>query len=321
MRLWKVMMESYEENNPPDFSLDEIIEKIKLFDRKIAKNDLKFIYHGSYNVYQLKEKFMIKIPSKVLTRMFGADFILKEIKKLNYLKNKLDVSIPQPIFTSNNPDDLFYIYKKVPGISLSRIFNEINSKKIQKIGCQIGGIASNLHSLSKRYHDLKNQLQLDLTYDLYMDSIHKLLEKSQKIVFPILEKKEIDWVTNLFDSFFELTKNFQGILVTTHNDFDTSNILVNPEDDYNVSGIIDFEEFGLGDPAVDLLFQEEGAEFHRAVLNSYSNNISNTMYGRIDFHKKKNCLYYLLTGLEQNLPKMVLHGKDMLKVRMKGYDY
>ncbi|MHA1989877.1 MAG: phosphotransferase family protein [Candidatus Hodarchaeales archaeon] len=314
-------MESYEENNPPDFSLNEIIKKIEPFDQKVTKKDIKFLYHGSYNVYQLKEDFMIKIPSKVLIRMFGTDFILKEIKKLNYLKNKLDVNIPEPLFTSNNPDDRFYIYKKVPGISLSRLIDMIKPKNLSKIGSQIGQIASNLHSLSEKFPDLLNHLQLDLTYDLYMESIQKLLENSRKKVFSILNNEEIDWVENIFDSFFELTKNSPIKLVTTHNDFDTSNILVNPEEDYNVSGIIDFEEFGLGDPAVDLLFQEEGVKFHRAVLNAYSVNISRNMYKRIDFHKKKNCLYYLLTGIEQNLPKMVLHGKEMLKGRMEGYDY
>ncbi|MHA1992635.1 MAG: aminoglycoside phosphotransferase family protein [Candidatus Hodarchaeales archaeon] len=314
-------MISYEENNPPDFSLEEIVGKIKPFDQNVTKNDIKFLYHGSYNVYQLKDEFIIKIPSKILNKMFGTDFILKEIKKLNYLKNKLDIAIPEPIFTSKNTGDRFYIYKKIPGISLSRIFKEISSENLIIIGSQIAEIASNLHSLIEKFPDLLNQLQFDLTYDLYMDSIHKLLENSQNKVFPILNKDEINWINNLFDSFFELTKNSKFNLITTHNDFDTSNILVNPEDDYNVSGIIDFEDFGLGDPTVDLLFQEEGVEFHRAVLNSYSNNISENMFGRIDFHKKKNCLYYLLTGLDQNLPKMVLHGKEMLKERMKGYDY
>jgi aminoglycoside phosphotransferase len=314
-------MESYEENNPSDFSLDEVISKIKIFDDKITKSDIKFLYHGSYNVYGLKEDFMIKIPSKVLIEMFGTDLMSKEVRKLRYLNDKLDVRIPVPLFTSEDQNNLFYIYKKIPGISLSRIFKKISKEILTGIGAQIGEIASNIHLLPKKFPEIKTELQFNTTYEKYIESIVTLYEKARKQVFPILNKKENTWIDNLFNSFFEIEKTTKIDLVTTHNDFDTSNILINPQEDYKVSGIIDFEEFGLGDPAVDLLFQEEGKKFHQAVLSSYSGSNKNGLQQRMDFHKKKGCLYYILTGLDHNLPKMVSHGKEMLEIRMKGYDY
>lgn len=54
-----------------------------------------------------------------------------------------------------------------------------------------------------------------------------------------------------------------------HRDFDTSNIIVDPRN-YDVMGVIDFEEVSVWDPAADLLFFGEGESFIEDLLTSYS---------------------------------------------------
>ena len=314
-------MNNYEEENPPSYSMDEILDKIRQFDNNMKNEDIKFIYHGSYNVYLLKDKFILKVPDKILIQMFREEFIFNEVNKLHFLKKKLSFPIPDPIFTSEIPSDPFFVYESLPGVSLSKVFKTIPEQYKHRLALNIGKIVSEIHSLGKNYRNLYTSLNLSLNFNQYLDSINMLLNRSRKKVYKLLSQQEINWIETLFEEFNVSINKSVFEFVTTHNDFDSSNILVNPNNQYEITGIIDFEEFGLGDPTVDLLFQDEGLNFHKAVLNNYSGNKDDGFRFRIDFHKKKACLYYILTGLDYSLPKMVEYGKKMLQRRMKRYNY
>ncbi|OLS27028.1 MAG: Stress response kinase A [Candidatus Heimdallarchaeota archaeon LC_3] len=304
-------MESYEEKNPPDLTIEEVKQKLLYYDPKIDKSDIKFIYHGSNNVYLIKNEFILKIPDKNLLTIIGDRQIEKEVKILSELRNRLNILVPKPIYVSKNSDNHFYLYKNIPGVSLSRVYPKIPYKNKMTIAENLGNIITELHSLQDSFSELIRNLSLNKSSEQYFKSIQSLFTDVTQKILPILTQKQNNWVTNLFDTFFE-TQKVPIKLVTTHNDLDTSNILVNPKNNYKISGLIDFETFGLGDPILDLLFQKEGTDFHNSVLNHYSRTMNNNFYLRMNFHKKKTCLFYILTGIDYNLPKMKNAGIKLL---------
>ncbi|MFX1410370.1 MAG: hypothetical protein ACFFA6_08455, partial [Promethearchaeota archaeon] len=125
-------MDSYEENRVPDITREEIIDSLFIFFPDIKEQEVKFLYHGTYNVFEVKEHYIFRFPDKVFRNPSGVDLIQNEVKMLNHICNYVSISIPEPIYISIEPDFPFVGYEKIPGISLSTNFNQIpKSEKIK----------------------------------------------------------------------------------------------------------------------------------------------------------------------------------------------
>lgn len=103
-----------------------------------------------------------------------------------------------------------------------------------------------------------------------------------------------------------------------HRDFDTSNIIVDPRN-YDVMGVIDFEEVSVWDPAADLLFFGEGESFIEDLLTSYSLPLGPNLDERRTFLTKRIPLIYIMWGLENEHRSMVDAGFEMLENRMRAH--
>ena len=101
----------------------------------------------------------------------------------------------------------------------------------------------------------------------------------------------------------------------THRDFDTSNILVDTKSG-RITGIIDFEESGLGDPAYDLIFIGQGKSFFETILKNYLTERDDYLVQRTFFYYQRSGIPYLLYGIEHNLTDMIRYGKYILEKRM-----
>jgi len=87
---------------------------------------------------------------------------------IDELRQKL--IIPNPIYESIDSGNQFYIYEKIPGISLSRIFNKVPQKDKMKIAKQLGKIITELHSLQESHRDLVKKLSLFRSSDQYFQA-------------------------------------------------------------------------------------------------------------------------------------------------------
>ena len=71
-------MAFYEERNPKDISFHEVKQAIREFLPKIQETDIKFLYHGSYNVFEVSEKFIFRIQIKY--KKFISEVLLNLIR-------------------------------------------------------------------------------------------------------------------------------------------------------------------------------------------------------------------------------------------------
>lgn len=149
--------------------------------------------------------------------------------------------------------------------------------------------------------------------------MEEFYQKSRIIIAPYLKKKEIHWNDIIFKEFFSNKENFNFQFCLTHGDFDTSNILADPIN-FRLTGIIDFEETSIFDPATDLIFFKEGDDFLQSILQTYS-NVSNDLnrLNRMRFLAARTFICYLKFGIENSRPAMIKEGLRMLQQNMLSF--
>ncbi|MHA2006911.1 MAG: phosphotransferase family protein [Promethearchaeota archaeon] len=316
-------MISYEESNPSDVDINQVIKEFTKFIPNLSKNQIKFLYHGTYNVFEVQSKYIFRIPDRFLRNEEGVKLIQKETNILNFLKNHISMPIPIPLFISLSEGFPFVGYKKIPGISLSRVFAKTNAFYRQKIADQVATFLNVLHSkpICKKFAELF-KISEPLRGDSYKQYWLRRLERLRKVVFPEIKPFEQNWLETIFDEFLSNEINFNFTPNLIHGDFDTSNILVNPDTNMpEITGIIDFEECSIYDPAYDLQFFDEGPEFLNTLLLKYEYSADPSLHSRIKFLYCRQCIEYLEFGIDHNRKGMIKAGKRMLKKNMNKFPF
>ncbi|MHA2153195.1 MAG: phosphotransferase family protein, partial [Candidatus Thorarchaeota archaeon] len=211
-------------------------------------------------------------------------------------------------------DPPFMGYQMIPGVSLSRPYESTNVKQQRFLGEQVGRFLGQLHVIDGSNLGLGD----DGTYspEESRSEFEEIFPKVQEVIFPKLSKSEIEWTEVLFNDFLDPDENFEFEPVLIHGDFDTSNILVDLKT-HSVTGIIDFEESRVYDPAADFIFLSEGAEFLTSLLGAYTGKIDSRLGERVKFRLGRQPFIYILWGTEYDLEPMVTYGYSSLK-RMIG---
>ena len=306
----------YEENNPADISSDKVYELIEPFFSEINRSDITFFYHGTYNVFIVKDEYFFRFPDKSLYNQIGYNFIQREVQFLNLIRDSVSLEIPNPLFISEDPNNPFVGYKKIPGISLSRVYKKTTPEERKKIAKKVGNFLTEYHSdkIKDKVRMRKYGEDIFNTQILY-DEWSEYFLKTKKLVYPLIDESKQEWLEQLFARFL-LKENFEFTTTLTHGDFDTSNILVNPKN-FDVTGIIDFEEAKIADPAYDLIFFDEGEIFTNTLFKNYRGHVDSTMNLRRKFYYSRAGTIYIITGLEWKYPKMIEYGHKLLEEKMK----
>ncbi|MFW9887547.1 MAG: phosphotransferase family protein [Candidatus Thorarchaeota archaeon] len=300
----------YEENNPPDIEESVVHAAVMKALPQILNPTIQFFYHGTYNVYLVEGKYLFRFPSTILPLDEQQTLVRREAALLNQLRSRLTLEIPSPEFVDTESAVPFMVYKMIQGASLSRHYYSTNSEQQRFLGKQVGQFLSQLHAIdgnslglgedgSHRPSDGQKEYQ-------------KVFAQVQDIVFPQLSKSERKWAQNLFHEFLDHEENFEFEPVLVHGDFDTSNILVNPAT-YTITGIIDFEETRVYDPAADFIFMSEGVDFLASLLDAYTGKIDSQLGERVKFRLGRQPFIYILWGSEHELDAMVNYGYATLR--------
>lgn len=310
-------MSNYEENRACDLTLAEVIDCLYVFFPDIEEKDISFFYHGTYNVFDVKNQFMFRIPDKTFRNQKGVALILNEIKMLNHIQKYVSVSIPDPIYISIDPEYPVMGYEKINGIPLSRCFKNINKIKRMEIAKEIGQFLTELHSKDLFQNALLNKI-VDSTFSCksYKEAWERYFEKVQNQIFHLMNSEQKRWIRNLFNSFLNNSANFNFNYSIIHGDFDLSNIVVDPNT-FKVTGIVDFEESRIYDRAADFIFYEEGNDFLSSIFANYRENIDENFKERMKFLYGRAGLAYIEFGLENDLPDLIDAGFQLLDKRMK----
>ncbi len=312
-------MTFFEENRATDISLAEVIDSLYSFFPDIKENDVKFFYHGTYNVFEVKNQFIFRIPDKVFRNQRGVKLIQKELKMLHHIHKYISVAIPAPIYLSIDPDFPLMGYEKIEGLPLSKCYKKASMKEKFKIAREIGDFLSELHSDELLKEAIRNRIvESAFSCEKYREYWEKYFENIQVSIFKSMNSTQKRWIINLFNRFLNKKENFNFKYTIIHGDFDTSNILVDPKT-LKITGIVDFEESRIYDPAADFLFYDEEDDFLSEILSNYKGKIDKNFEERMKFLYGWSCLAYIEFGRNNNLPDMIEAGFQLLKIKMNRF--
>ncbi|MHA2287354.1 MAG: phosphotransferase [Promethearchaeota archaeon] len=312
-------MTFFEENRATDISLKEVINSLYSFFPDIEENNVKFFYHGTYNVFEVKKRYIFRIPSKVFRNQKGVNLIQNELKMLQQIQHHVSITIPNILYISIDPDCPLMGYEKIDGIPFSQCYYKTSKREKLQIAKEISMFLSELHSDELLNEVVRNRL-IDTTFscESYREKWEKYFEKIQVSLFNSMKSTQKRWITNLFNTFLNEKENFNFKYAIIHGDFDITNILIDPKS-LKITGIVDFEDSRIYDPAADFLFYDEGNDFLKEILSSYKGEIDKNFEKRMKFLYGRSCLAYIEFGMKYNLPDLIEAGFQLLKTRMKRF--
>lgn len=311
----------FEEENPPDIKISDFFEDIRRHCSDLQMGDIKFLYHGTYNVFLIKKTYILRIPDQALRNQEGLNLLKQESAKLKFFNDQwpksLRFTIPKPLYINEDQKLPYFYYKMIRGQSLNNVYNTLTQSLQIKVAHQTAQFLDFLHSF-----ELAQQFKARFPHlaehspEKYFTHWKEKYNMVKSLIFPILKnEQEKTWLSNLFESFLDHPEYCKFSPVISHGDFDISNILVS-ENPLKITGIIDFEETKIGDPAADYLFYREGTQFMQELFKSRQINYDLYIKNRMKFLFCRTCIPYIEWGIDHNRLKMVEYGKDRIKMLM-----
>lgn len=224
-----------------------------------------------------------------------------EVAFLNNFGNQLPVTVPQLILRTDENGPPYVTYDFIPGVQFKKIVSDAFSKEeLRRIAHQIGSFLGKLHSLP-----------IGKAKDLGVEQVESLetwknkLEKIRQTVFPHISKAEQDWSISIFENFFKTILAAPLPLTVIHSDIMPEHIVVNPKT-HTLSGIIDFGDIEIGDPAYDFAFLAKyGNDFLNWAYETYSRPKDPAFEIRRQFYLDRLTLTNLEHSIEQNDKVMI----------------
>lgn len=266
---------------------NNLLKKIKKeFPDLVWKKAVFTNMNWDFDVAILDNKYIFRFP-----RSSDSQKKLKmEIGLLEYLNKKVNIEIPNYLYIAKNLG--FAGYNFINGISVSKErHKKLSNKKKVFMAKKLAIFLNNLHDTS-----IKIAQKYGVTEDDDLEEYRKFKVEVVKYLFSKLKKQEIEDVKKFLKvlaSIYPIKKK-----VLTHGDLARNNFLMRSGE---VSGIIDFSDMAINDPAIDFNdFWDYGEKFVKSVYSKYKNKDRALIY-RSKIYYKKNCLRLMIISLKYKL--------------------
>jgi len=264
---------------------------------QISVRGVKPIVHGwDYLVLEVNGEFIFRFP-----RGASAEAQLeKEIALLPALTEALPIPVPHFEFVANGCelwDKRFAAYRKIEGVPLTT--ESLESVRSSHPAAGLSHFLSKLHRFPvSRAVQLKAPDADPAGWrGQYCNMYHQVEEQ----VFPRLSAAGRSKAAALWEDFLTDEGNYQFKPVLVHADLAGEHILCDLRR-AAISGVIDWGDACIGDPALDFagLLNDCGPHFAREVLAGYRGDTDETFWLRVVFYARIIPFHEILFGLDTN---------------------
>ena len=251
------------------------------------------IGHGQNNiVFRINGQFVFRVPKYDA----GLQALKRETSLLKYICDKASLTTPYPEFIQlTTLSRSFMGCSYIPGEPLwKQLLIEQTSTSQNTLAEQLGTFLRTLHQIPITA-ELSNLLPQADTASQW----HTIFQQIRTKLFPYMRPDAQTSVIDHFEAFLSQPQHFMYTSVLKHGDFGAGNILFDSSTGL-ISGIIDFGNASLGDPAYDFagLLSSYGSDFVRYAAHSYPN--FDNLWPRIMFFQGTFALLEALFGLENS---------------------
>ncbi len=237
----------------------------------------------------------------------------RELAVLPILESVMTVAIPSPRWIGEWNGRPFFGYRKILGWPLSAEDPARNAGLASQLARTIG----ELHSVD--LDRVRTRLGIDGSKAEWTGRYEELRRQSASAVFPLLSTKEQEHLKVVFDRFLARGFDFEPVLV--HRDLGSDHILIDSEDG-TLSGLIDFEDVTIGDPAIDFvglqiaLGQDQTREIVKVYGSALAGVIDDAFFQRVTDYCWIGSLHAVLHGVATENHQILVDGLDGLKQRL-----
>jgi aminoglycoside 2''-phosphotransferase len=256
---------------------------------------------GQFNdVLVLNDEIIFRFPRTQRV----AEGLLVEKAILSRIQMAVPLPVPRPAFSSAGEHavgQVFVGYYRIPGEPLLvETVAAAPLRQRRRLTQQLGGFLKALHDFPPEY------IGIDLPEYDSLAYWAQMYAEIQERLFPLMRPDARGQVTLLFEKALSQPDRLAFEPRLRHGDLGPGNILYEPETG-KISGIIDFSEAGLGDPAVDLAaLSLYGAEFLEDLFAIYPELIG--MAERARFYRSTFALQEALAGARDSDPLALERG-------------
>ena len=263
-----------------------LVDRIKREFPEMEWKNSRFVGHGwDNNVIILDEKIVFRFPKED----DGKEELKKEITLLDYLQDK--VNLPVPKYKWIAKDCAFAGYEMIDGKALRpEDYEKMEIEEKNEIAKNIAEFFTRLHSLPIE------EIRGIGVRDIKPESVLRNIEEAVKNkITEKVPKENVDEIEKFLPILKKtLESSFHPVFL--HRDISESNVLVK---DDKISGVIDFTDRAIGDPAEDFCrLWEFGQEFVKNVYEKYEGEKDPEFLERSKIHYKKTALWVLISACQ-----------------------
>jgi len=220
----------------------------------------------------------------------------REIKLVQSIQPHISIPLPNYLYIPDNFS--FGGYAMLPGRQMySYLLRGISLAHKTKIAKQLARFLSELHKIPLKKAQ-KYVVHPSLRSWWHPELARQRLIKMRRTIFKKLNRREIDWIEHVHKWYFAL--HHPKIQVLLHGDLAPDHILFNPEESKKITGIIDFGDSEIGDPAQDFnCLWSYGKQFVEIVYANYSGPKDKDFLARSYFPHLMRPAQHMLEVIEQ----------------------
>jgi aminoglycoside 2''-phosphotransferase len=198
----------------------------------------------SNDVLFVNESLVFRFPrTEVIASTFRA-----QVTALKSLASRLPLPIPTPLYQAldrSQCNQIFFGYTRLTGVPMHHeILFALDAPARNRIADQLAQFLKTLHNTPADHAGVSLPV-----YDT-REGWQTMLQDFRRHLFSHMRPDARDEVAHTFETALNDPHQFDFTPALRHGDFGGSNILIDPING-NATGILDFDDLGMGDPAVD----------------------------------------------------------------------
>jgi aminoglycoside phosphotransferase (APT) family kinase protein len=235
------------------------------------------------------EKDVIVLDKKTVILVYREglqiDAYMDKQELIRRLSKHAKAVLPQSLHVC--PTKNFVVEQYVPGHRMTPQSAKEHTEHAEAMGRSIGRFLRQLHQISKQGLNLQTRFAQDVQNDM---------EEGLRLLETKLTDSELCQVTEFLDKYYKMSESVQTCVV--HGDFHYDNVFW--DELPGRLGVIDFNEGGIEDPALDFMYMCYYPEpFRHAVFEEYGSP-DGSLYERSQLYDKIYGLYDMVETLQNN---------------------
>ena len=276
---------------------------------ELAVRTLDYFAAGwDYALWQANGEWLFRFPLRVEC----AEPLRTEARLLRELAGRVSLPVPGPEYVSDGCEEFpppFFGYCKLPGVPLSDL--TLSDTGLAEIALQLGRFLTELHHFPPA-----RAIELGVpsfTTESWRQEYREFRARCSREVSPLLALAERRAVERFWDGYLNDDAMFAFTPVLIHADLGVEHVLVD-ETTAGVTGVIDFADARVGDPALDFVGLD--GPLRGAVLANYERPLDATLLDRAERYRQIGPFHEVLYGIEIGEPTNVQAGLDGIRRRV-----